>query len=203
MNVAALKGPTIDVSELSTVAFGKRTPIWWAVILLIVIETTTLATMFVAYLYVQANFVEWPPSAKLPLVPGLSGAATLVVSCIPMWLAKRAATKLDLARTRRWLVIATVLSVAAAPLRAWEIAALPFTWDENAYASIVWTTMGMHCIEGAAGILENVLLSVLLFVGPVEKKHFEDLEVNAVFWFFVALAWLPFAALFYIDGAIR
>jgi cytochrome c oxidase subunit I+III len=200
---AAARPPVIDVSELPTVAFGRRSPIWWGVVLLIAIETSTLAVLFLAYLYVRGNFEFWPPSTRIDPLPGALCAGTLVASLVPMWFCRKAALEMNRRRTRRWLLVGTVVSAIAVPLRVWQIDALPFPWDENAYASIVWTTIGMHCIEGAAGVLENILLTYLLYRGPLEKKHFEDVETNAVFWAFVVLVWVPFAVLFGIDGAVR
>ena len=194
---------TLDVSALPSAAFGKRNPVWWGTVLLALIEGTTFAIMFVAYLYVRGNFDVWPPSGRIHPAPGITLLATLTASLVPMWLCRKAALDFDLGRTRLWLLAGTILSVVAIPLRIWEIAALPFLWDENAYASIVWSTIGLHCIEGAAGVLENVLLTVLLFTGPVEKKHFGDIEANVLFWAFIVLVWWPFALLFMIDGAIR
>lgn len=195
--------PAIDVSELPTVAFGTRTPIFWGIVVFCLIEGTTLAMMFFSYLYVRGNFDMWPPSAVIPPLPGASCTATLVASLVPMWFCRKAAVEMDLHRTRRWLLIGTLISVAALPLRVWQMAALPFPWDENAYASVVWTSIGFHCVEGLAGVLENVCLTVLLYKGPVEKKTFEDVESNILFWAFVVIVWLPFAVLFLTDGVIR
>jgi len=44
---------------------------------------------------------------------------------------------------------------------------------------------------------------VILFRPKVELKTFEDVEASAFFWFFSVLVWLPFAALFYGEGAWR
>jgi heme/copper-type cytochrome/quinol oxidase subunit 3 len=34
-------------------------------------------------------------------------------------------------------------------------------------------------------------------LGPVERKHFVDVNVNAVYWYFVVLAWLPIYIILY------
>jgi len=70
-------------------------------------------------------------------------------------------------------------------------------WDANAYGSIVWTTLGMHTGHLIASTLENILLMLLMRAGPVERKHFVDVNVNAVYWYFVVLAWLPVYAIIY------
>jgi cytochrome c oxidase subunit III len=193
----------IDVSELKPCAFGARSTLFWGVTLLCLIEGTSLALLFADYFYVRGNFFEWPPSAPMPSVVGAVSTGVLVLTMLPMWLTGRAARTMDLARTRKWQLISTVLGAIALGLRAWELHAIPFLWTENAYASVLWTAIGLHTFDFVAEMVEMMVLSAVLVRGPLEKKHFEDVEVNAIFWAFLVLIWLPFAGVFYIDGAIR
>ena len=39
--------------------------------------------------------------------------------------------------------------------------------------------------------------AVLMFVGPIEEKRFVDVEENAVYWYFVVIAWLPIWGVIY------
>lgn len=72
-----------------------------------------------------------------------------------------------------------------------------------AVASVVWTTYGMHTVELGASVHESLVMGAVLYRRPVEDKHHEDVEVTALFWWFANVVWIPFAALFYIDGAMR
>jgi cytochrome c oxidase subunit 3 len=193
----------IDVSELKTHAFGRRSTLYWGVILLCLIEATALALLFTDYFYVRGNFYEWPPSDRIPPVTGALSTGVLVLTMIPMWLTARAARTLDLAATRRWQIISTVAGAVALGLRAWELHVIPFLWTENAYASVVWTSIGFHTVDFIAEMGEMIVLCGILLKGPLEDKHFEDIEINAMFWAFLVLVWLPFAGVFYLDGAIR
>jgi heme/copper-type cytochrome/quinol oxidase subunit 3 len=199
----ARPGTEIDVSGLKTFAFGARSPMFWATALLCCIEGTALALLFISYFYLRENFAVWPPSARLPPIGGSITSAVLVASLLPMWQAGRAAKTLDRKRTMHWQVISTLVGAVGLALRAWEFHALPFEWTENAYASVVWSALGFHTLDFVAEMGEMVVLSAILLRGPLEDKHFEDVQVNAFFWGFLVLAWLPFAAVFYIDGAIR
>ena len=193
----------IDVSELKTYAFGSRSPLFWGTACLCLIEGTALALLFTSYFYIRGNFDVWPPSARLPPVVGSVATAVLVASLLPMWLTARAAETLDLRRTRRWQLIATIVGAAGLALRAYEIRALPFAWSDNAYASVVWGSIGFHTIDFIAEMGEMVVLTAILYRGPVEKKHFEDVQINAFFWWFLVVVWLPFAGVFYADGVIQ
>ena len=56
----------------------------------------------------------------------------------------------------------------------------------------------MHTTHLIASGLENLLLAVVMYRGPVERKHHVDAAMNAVYWYFVVLVWLPLAALLYL-----
>ena len=206
MSAAVTKSPTtiLDVSALETYAFGSRTPLFWGTALLCCIEGTALAILFTSYFYLRGNFDEWPPSGRIPPVAGSVSAAVLLASLFPTAMCARAARSLDLRRTRRWQLVATVVGVLGLGTRAWEFHALPFQWTENAYASVVWSSLGFHTLDCFAEVVESIVLTAIVFRrGRVENKHFEDIEANAVFWAFLVLVWMPFAGVFYADGAIR
>jgi cytochrome c oxidase subunit III len=194
---------TIDVSHLPQYGFGRRSPLFWGTLLFTAIESTALAILFASYLYVRGNFDEWPPSARLELTPGLVTSGLMALSCIPMQLSVLAARKLELRPTRSWMSIAVGIGAIACATRAWEIHALPFRWTENAYASVVWSSYGFHTVELVASVLESCVMVAVFFIGPVEEKHYEDAEVTGLFWYFANLVWIPFGALFYVDGATR
>ena len=184
---------TIDVSALPAKAFGPRTTIWWGVLGLLTIEGTMFGILVASYFYLTKNFSAWPPPGTPP--PDV-GAATanmilLLASVWPMRVAHRAA----FAERRRPIALAlalcTLAGVIALVLRFFEFRAMHIRWDTNAYGSIVWTILGMHTGHLIASTLENILLMVLMRAGPVEAKHFVDTNVNAVYWYFVVLAWLP------------
>ncbi len=189
----------LDVSSLPPVAFGPRTTIWWGVIGLLAIEGTMFAILIATYFYLRQNFATWPPLGTPPpdLFAGAVNMALLLLSIWPMRVAHRAA----LAERRRpiWIALAicTVIGLVSMALRGFEFAATHCRWYTNAYGSILWTTLGVHLGHLIASTLENILVAILMWTGPVERKHFVDANVNAVYWYFVVLAWLPVYAIIY------
>ncbi len=194
---------TVDVAGLKTYAFNRRSVLFWGIVCLCMIEGTALMLAFVTYFYVRPNFNVWPPSHRLALVPGPLVAIGLLATLYPMWRTAAAARTLDLVTTRRWQLLSTIGGALVLALRWWEIDALPFSWSDNAYASTVWFATGLHTADFVAEMGEMFVLTALLYTGPLEEKHFEDIEVNAVFWAFLVFMWLPFAGVFYVDGGLR
>jgi heme/copper-type cytochrome/quinol oxidase subunit 3 len=190
----------LDLSALPRHAQGPRSPLWWATVLLVAIESTSFALIFVSYFYLRNNFDEWPPDERLRLAPGAATLAALLLTLLPTWLYRRAACAEKFAAMRFWLVVSTLLALAAIALRCWEIGAVPFSWTANAHASLVWMSLGMHTLEIASGAVESAFLCLVLYRARVETKSFEDVEASALFWFFSVLVWVPFAAAFYWEG---
>jgi cytochrome c oxidase subunit 3 len=195
-----MSGETLDVSRLPTHAFGTRAPLWWAVLLLVAIESTAMGLLLVSYFYLRGNYEVWPPTAMDPGAMRLAilQAALLGASYVPMMLSVRAARQERLAPTRGWLLVATVLGAAALVVRAFEIPRIPFRWDSHAYGSVFWMIFGLHVTHVLTGVLENGMMIALFSRGPVEEKHFGDVEASALLWYFSVIEWIPAFAILYL-----
>jgi cytochrome c oxidase subunit 3 len=197
---------TIDVSRLPEFAFGHRDPLWWGVMGLIAIEGTMLALVAASWFYVRGNFAAWPPAGAGSRVQVLAGleALALAASAWPTHLLNVAAERGDLRGMRRFLAIVIALGVAYLVLRWRVFASLPFRWDLDAHASMLWGALVLNTTHGLSGVLENVTMLVLLFTGPVEKKHLVDVHASGVLWYFVVFSWIPlWFVLFVAPGLLR
>jgi heme/copper-type cytochrome/quinol oxidase subunit 3 len=131
------------------------------------------------------------------LLWGTLNTLVLLVSCVPNQLAKRAAEKLDLRRVRFWMVACVVFASAFNVIRIFEFRHLNVWWDTNAYGSVVWTLLGFHTVHIVTDFIDTLVLTVIMFVGPLEERRFVDVSENAFYWYFVVIAWLPIYALIY------
>jgi cytochrome c oxidase subunit III len=121
----------------------------------------------------------------------------LLASLIPNELAKRAGERVDLRAVRFWMVVCLAFGVAFNAIRVYEFMQLNVMWDRDAYGSIVWVLLGLHTTHIASDFLDTAVLAVLMFVGPIEERRFVDVEENAVYWYFVVIAWLPIYGVIY------
>lgn len=193
----------IDVSELPTTAIGHRVPLWWGVTGMIAIESTMFALLAASYFYLRGGASVWPPPrSPLPFTLDTVLVALLLVSVFPMWKTLKAAKAGSLRGMRTWLSIATTLGLACLAVRGWEFAVIGFRWDAHVYGSIVWLILGMHALHLLVSNGENVIFIVLLWKGPVEEKHLVDVYLNALYWFFVVVSWLPFYAIVFLDPGV-
>ena len=90
---------------------------------------------------------------------------------------------------QRWLLVATVLAVVSCVVRGFEFPNLVVRWDENAYGSVFWVTLGLHTTHIISGVAENLMMLLVLPQRP-EKKHFSDVQVGGVLWYFVVGEWV-------------
>jgi cytochrome c oxidase subunit 3 len=190
---------TIDVAGLPRLGWGPAAAVWWAVWSLITIEGTVFVLLVTVVLYLRGTATAWPPEGIRP--PALPAATVnvlmLLASVVPTVGAHRAALRKERPATGRFLVFATILSAGTIALRGLELAQLHVRWDAHAYGSIVWTITGTHLSHLIASALEDVLLCGLMLFGPLEDKHYVNITVSCLYWYFVVAAWIPLYLLIY------
>ncbi|HZZ92955.1 MAG TPA: cytochrome c oxidase subunit 3 [Usitatibacter sp.] len=193
------RGTALDVAQLPSFGFSHRSLMWWGTLGVMAIEGTVFAMVIMSYFYLRTNAAdEWPLGVPVPgLLWGTLNVIILLVSGIPNHLAKKSAERYDLGTTRMWLVVCAAFAVAFVIVRLLEFTQLHCRWDSNAYGSVVWGLLGLHTLHLVTDLYDTVVLTALFFTGPLESKRFVDVSENAVYWYFVVLAWLPIYAVIY------
>lgn len=191
-------GEALDVAALPSYAFGDRSIMWWGTMGVIAIEGTVFALAVMSYFYLRTHAQAWPLGVPPPdLVWGTLNTLILLLSLVPNGIAKRAAEKHDLLGVRLGMCVGIVFAVAFIAVRFLEFGALNVRWDTNAYGSIVWILLGLHFVHLLTDFFDTLVLTVLMFTGPLEGKRFVDVAENAMYWNFVVGAWLPVYAVVY------
>jgi len=183
----------LDVAILDDHSFSYRAPIWWGNLLMIFIEGAAFALMVVAYYYIRRNFNTWPPERTYLPDMGVSSVNVILqlISVAPMWYAAKLAFAHEPPEeVGRWLMLVVAFGIAAIILRAFELRGLHTRYDSNAYGSITWMILITHLAHLIAGSLETLLIALVMFKGPVERKHYTDTTVMAVYWYFVVGSWV-------------
>lgn len=195
---------SVDVSELPTSGFGPGSPAWWGTLGFMAIEGASLALCAGTYLYLAKNYEAWPPPG-LPapdlLIPTLSALA-LLAGVVPAYLVDRAAKRKDVAGVVKLLLVMAAGEVIMLGLRAFEFGAVNVWWDTNAYGSVIWFTLGLHTALLAVDLVETVVFALIFILGRVEEKHFADAADVAIYFNFLALAWLPLYLLIYVSPRV-
>jgi heme/copper-type cytochrome/quinol oxidase subunit 3 len=188
-----------DLSGLPTSAEGARHLVWWGNISFMLIEGTGFLLAIGAYLYLQSQSPQWPPSGdRLPDL-GWSGLFTigLVLSEIPnLWVLRQARSK-AISRVRLGVLVMTIIGLALAAARWFELQHLNVRWDHDAYGSVVWMLMLLHTLHVLTDLADTAVLSAWLYTHEVGADQLADVEDNSDYWTFVVLSWLPIYTLLY------
>lgn len=185
-------GRALDVSGLPTYAYGNRSLMWWGTLGMVLIESTVFVIAIVTYYYLHELSDDWPPRGMPPaLLYGTINTLVLFASGFPNQWTKRAAEREDLRKTRIGLIVCLVFALVFLIVRVFEFRALNTHWTDSAYGSIVYALMTLHTAHLVTDVIDTVVLTVLMFTGPLSGRRFVDVSENALYWWFVVGSW-PF-----------
>ena len=186
------RATVVDVSALPTYVFGHRSLMWWATVLMILIEGAVFAMAIVAYFYLRGIADRWPPLGVTPnLFYGTLNTAIMLASAIPNHWTKKAAERESLRQVRIGLVVCFVFSIAFLIVRIFEFRSLNTEWFDSAYGSVTFALLTLHTVHLVTDFIDSAVLMALMFVGPLEGRRFVDVSESGDYWYFVVLAWLP------------
>jgi cytochrome c oxidase subunit 3 len=186
-----------DVSHLPTHQFGPKNPAWWGAQGFILIEGLASAFGVATYLYLYNQNKSWPLGPQPGLLYSSLMLGLLLLAEIPnMWL-KKAASKHDLKKVQKGLIVMSLIGVLAIILRCFEFTQLNVKWDENAYGSIIWFILGFHTVHLVTDIVETWVMTIIMFIGPIDMRRFPEIEDNQDYWHFVLFLWIGAYILLY------
>jgi cytochrome c oxidase subunit 3 len=191
----------IDVSSLPIGTADSRSLLWWGNLGMMVIEGTMFALVIASYLYLKNANLDWPPTTvpNPDLVSSTFNAVMLLLSCLVMFFAAdRGALRRSLTAMRIGLGVCIVVGIVFLFVRVFAMSTLGFKWSSHAYGSVIWTMIGMHTFHMLAATAEMSLLFVYTLVRPITKKQILDIRATAVYWYFVALIWVPCYFIIYV-----
>jgi heme/copper-type cytochrome/quinol oxidase subunit 3 len=61
----------------------------------------------------------------------------------------------------------------------------------------VFALLILHTIHLVTDLIDSVVLTVLMFTGPLSGRRFVDVSENAFYWYFVVGSWLLIYATVY------
>lgn len=184
----------LNARQMPSYAYGHRSPIWWGTLGFAAAEGMGFAMAIGAYFYLVFVNGNWPLSAPAPDL--LWSSLFTVVMLASIW-PKRHGEREDLAKSRRDLIIMSVVGLLLLGLRVFELGSLHVRWDQNAYGSIVWFLLGLHTLHLVTDFGDTLVLTVLMFTGHGHGKRFSDIGDNAFYWYFVVASWVPIYLIIY------
>lgn len=189
-----------DASRLPVLVTGPRSPLWWGMVGLVVIESVVFASLVSAYFYLGFHAAAWPPAGvETPdlLLPtaglGILLASALVLRWGHVGIARGNATRLT-----GGLATAVALAGVFLALRAVEYGALDYGWDTHAYGSIVWTMVGLHSAHVLAVVLKTLVAGALTVREHFTRARRVGIEIGGIYWYFTVAIWVPLYVVIYL-----
>jgi cytochrome c oxidase subunit III len=191
---------TIPVEKLPVFLTGPRAPLWWAMLLLITIEIAVFSTLITSYLYLRFTSPHWPPGEIEPpeLALPLGNSVILLASSAAVLWADLGIKKGDVRRLKIGMGVALLLGVTFLVLKVVEYHDAAYRWDTHAYGSIVWAMILFHSMHVGAVVAKGFVMEVLAFRGYFDEKRHLGIDINGIYWHFVALVWIPLFIVIYL-----
>ncbi len=188
----------IDVSRLTRFS-RDRHPLWLGIMMLILIETSVVASFIASYLYLMVGAEQWPPAGLEPppvLWPTVN-LVLLLTSIGTMWFAGFAINRGWQLRCAAGVSASVLLHCVVLVLRWQEFEAYEFRWDEHAYGSIVWTISGFHFVHVVSAIVGSAVIAVLAWMRYFTAERQTAVIVDTLYWYFVSGIWAAFYLVLY------
>lgn len=191
-------------APLPRMPYGHGEMAWWGIVLLLAIETTVFASLIFSYFYLRAGFVEWPPPGIDPpdlLLPTVN-TFVLLASAVPVAWADRGIRGGNQLAVRAGKLAGQALLVLFLVLKVVEYAGYDYSWETNAYGSIVWTITGFHVAHVTVAFLKSVVVLTLAWKGYFSERRYLGVQANAFYWYFVVLIWIPIYLTIYLSPRV-
>lgn len=185
-----------------------RHPYWWGIMGLIVIESTVIAIFLASYFYLwivnsSTSRMSWP-GVELPSVVYPSVNIGLLLFCgWSMWYGGVLIHK-NKTKAFGWLAVGCCIVATLVLWFRWkQMLGLPFSYDENAYASFVWVLSGFHFMHVLAGILGTAVIGWLSFKGYYTEQRNLGVQIDTIYWYYIVASWIPVYFVIYITPRVQ
>lgn len=191
----------IRKESLPSVLSGTGAPVWWAMIVLVVIETTVFATLISSYLYLRFRAQSWPPEGipQPDLLLPILNTGVLLASSVAVFWGSNGVKKGDLRRLKLGIGVGIVLEVVFFALKLVLSSGLEYGFTTHAYGSIFSAIDRFHTVHVFVAILMASVAEVLALRGYFAPQRRLGIQAVNIYWQFVAIVWIPvFVVLFLV-----
>lgn len=88
------------------------------------------------------------------------------------------------------LLVLSLLGAAAFTVRLYEFPGLKVSWNDDAYAALVWSLIGLHLIYILVGTLELGVLAFWSAVYGVDQNRAIDVTLTGTYWHWTVGVWV-------------
>ncbi|MBS1252156.1 MAG: Cytochrome c oxidase subunit 3 [Anaerolineales bacterium] len=173
---------------------------WWALVLVILVETMFFGSLISAYLFLRFEGVNWLPAGDINLSPLLAGVNTLVllVSSLAVHQASSAVQAGDSDKFRTWLPVAVLLGGGFLALQGYIFAHAGFTPFDRAFGGMFFALTGFHALRIVIGIGLMLYAFARSLRGELTPTNHFAVTVATAYWHFLDGVWVVLFVFLYL-----
>lgn len=191
----------LTLQDLPVLLEGRRAPVWWAMMVLVAIETTVFATLISSYFYLRFMVPDWPPmNLPLPDLPlPIINTGVLVTSSFFIFLANRSVARGEMRKLKIYLCVGVVMEIVFFIIKIIMSGGSGFDWGTHAYGSIFFTINWLHTAHVGVAIIIGCVATTLALRDFFTAENRLGIQALNIYFQFVAVIWLPvFVVLFLV-----
>jgi len=176
-------------------------------LLFIASETALFLVLLAAYFYVRIHSDgHWPQGdiEKPKLLRPALMTVFLIAGSAPVYLAEQAAKRGLQTRLRLALAATFVLGAAFVGLQVWDFSASldRFGPQKNAYASLLYTIVGLHGTHVALGLVLVCWTFLWALLGRFTPERNLAIQNVALYWHFLSASWVVLFLTLYLSVSL-
>ena len=171
---------------------------YWGMVMLIATESIIFLGLIATYFFLRASSPRCPDLGWIWLFSIL-----LWSSSLPVWWGERELQRGHPGRLRIGLLLGFALGAAFVGHSIYEYQHLDFSITENAYASIFYTTTGLHLAHVVFGLIMSGVVQAKTWKGRITPERHVSLQVFALYWHFVDAVWVFVFFSLYVSEHLR
>jgi heme/copper-type cytochrome/quinol oxidase subunit 3 len=199
--------PTDEVREVAPPAPTGRgyDRGFWGIALVIATEAVIFLGLVSSYFFLWASSNQWPQGGIEPpdLPRTLIFTPVLLLSSVPVFWAEAAIRRGRVTQLRVGMFIGFVMGLAFLVNQLLEYRDLTFGWRDNAYASVFYTTTGLHGLHVLVGLLISIVVQIKATLGRYGPDRHVNVQVFSLYWHFVDAVWIVVFSSLYLAPHLR
>jgi heme/copper-type cytochrome/quinol oxidase subunit 3 len=188
------------VHGLPAYLLGSASPVWWAMLFVLVVAAVALALLVFSYFYLGMTAGGWPPPGVEPPALGLALVSSVVLlpTAPALWFAERG-IRHD-SQTRLQLGLVTAFGAGLLFVLVSLAAAAGFgSVVDTAYGSAAIVLVGYMSVIAAIGVVMTGVVQVQAWLGYFTRLRYLAIQNLGLYWAFSVVGWLVVLVTVYVS----
>jgi len=188
-----------EPGQLPVGPIGRSGIGWWGVGTLVASEAALFGYLLFSYYYVGASAQPaWLPEPYPHMWPALPNTILLIASSVAAWFGEKGVERGNRGQALIGFAAALVMGAIFAAVQAHEWRSKTYGLGSSSYASLYYTTTGIHMAHVLVGLIILAALFGWTAIDYFSPRRRISVSAGVLYWHFVDLVWLFVFTTYYI-----